>query len=136
MFQPKGNESFFIDVSVYKNVGDQKKGLGYGSYTTTKYDSAYRAIFIDINSLDSTATPDSMVISCNISSYLHEGSVFYLDDLEFSIALISAADNDITISGEKDTLRWMGENERINLLYSVDNGNTFETIVTNFSCRF
>ena len=132
MFQPKGNESFFIDVSVYKNVGDQKKGLGYGSYTTTKYDSAYRAIFIDINYLDSTATPDSMVISCNISGSLHEGSVFYLDDLEFSIALISPADNDIIISGEKDTLRWMGGNKRINLLYSVDNGNTFETIVTNF----
>ena len=48
MFQPKGDESFFIDLAVYINIGGQKKGLGYGSYTTTKYDSAYRPIFIDM----------------------------------------------------------------------------------------
>ena len=77
-----------------------------------------------------------MVISCNInaigSASLTEGSVFYLDDLEFSVTLISPVDNDIIISGEKDTIRWSGGNKKITLLYSIDDGNTFKTIVTNF----
>lgn len=133
-FLPKGGDLFGLNVGLLKN----NKPIGAGGYGYSKTDTAYHEFAVPISYTNSTAIPDRITINFEItgpdgnSAMGHEGSTFYVDDIS-AISLTKPIANDIIISGEKDTIKWItGGAENINLDYSLDEGNSWQNIVSNY----
>jgi hypothetical protein len=59
--------------------------------------------------------------------------VFYIDNLSLDLLeILIPNENELVIAGEKDTIIWETSAENINLLYSLDEGNSFTNIVSNY----
>ena len=94
--------------------------------------------------LDTVTTPTSMQIIFLIGptggTETHVGSVFYIDDFP-KMSLIKppgepeelGTENLVYIAGETDTIKWDGGGAlNVDIKYSVDNGATYQQIVSNY----
>lgn len=134
LFQPIGETTTFsVNVYLTKWIGNETKIVGSGGFTVFNnflLDSIYTGFDAQIN-YTLPDNPDTVAISFSVLGSI--GSVFYLDDISFtSIDIIKPEENETIIAGEKDTIKWAAAPENINILYSLDEGNTFTTIESNY----
>lgn len=89
-YLPVNNDSFFIQISTFKN-GDF---VGDGTYSSKATQNTYAKISIPITYQDTNSIPDSANIIMYASSFMQvsEGTKLYIDDLSFSNAASKVED--------------------------------------------
>ncbi len=89
-YLPVNNDSFFIQISTFKN-GDF---VGDGTYSSKATQNTYAKISIPINYQDTNSIPDSANIVMYASNFMQvsEGTKLYIDDLSFSNAVSKVED--------------------------------------------
>ena len=125
-----------------------------GITITSSTGSEYKELILDLFYSDTLTTPSSILLIFQIGPpegqlFASAGSSFYLDDFP-SILLIKPSDERnassvslqkasefteqiVFISGETDTIKWKGFGAlNVDLDYSLDNGNSYSTIVNNY----
>ncbi len=138
IYKPVGEGGGF-SATVYLSRWDFSKGervvVGTGGFLifntffldTTKYTEHVSAMnyFYDED-------PDTIIISFGLLDN-DVGTEFYLDDISLSFMQItSPSENDVIISGEKDTIKWDAGTGNIKIMYSLDNGNSYTTIENSY----
>ena len=125
-----------------------------GKTITASTGSDYKELILDFFYSDTLTTPSSILLVFQIGPpegqlFASAGSTFYLDDFP-SILLIKPSDERnvpsvplqkdsefteqlVFISGETDTIKWKGFGTlNIDIDYSLDNGNSYTTIINNY----
>ena len=135
IFEPVGSsDRLSIGVYLTKWNGTDHVVVGWGSRNianTASLDTVYTAFDVSIFYLYPDI-PDTISISFSIDSNV-EGGVYYIDNLSLDfLEILIPNENELVISGEKDTIIWETSAENINLLYSLDEGTSFTNIVSNY----
>ena len=137
IYKPVGEGGAFT-ASIYLTRWDISQGErvvvgtgGFFIFNTVFLDSTY-AENVSPMTYYLDEDPDTIVISFSLFSN-EVGSEFYLDDISLSfMQLVRPSNDDVIIAGEKDTIEWDAGSGNINILYSLDDGNSYTTIVSNY----
>jgi len=140
-FNPVGGDAFRILILLFNETN--LIGIG-GRNISTPTGPDYQEMVIDIVYSDTVTIPNRMQFSFDIVPIVisqgNLGSWFYIDDFP-TMSLIKPPDepenagtgNLVFIAGETDTIKWnSGGALNVNIEYSVDNGATYQQIVSNF----
>jgi len=116
----------------------------------TKHNSTgdgWHELIMDLNYIDTVTTPNKIAFNFQIipqvgTNQTHLGSEFYIDDFPKMTLIKPPGDEEplesgteqiVFIAGEKDTIKWnAGGALNVDIKYSVDNGATYNQIVSNY----
>ena len=114
-------------------VNNRHFPVGLGSLDIpipSSFDTVYNEFSVPIRYLTEDI-PDTISIDFELSGEV--GSVVYIDDISLSyIQLIRPEKDDVIIAGENDTIEWDADSENIEIMYSLDDGNSYTTIESKY----
>jgi hypothetical protein len=132
-FTSVGGDKFVVIVTLQRGAGNPVAlgKLEVGSSTGP----GYHKFKVDLHYVNNSV-PTDMIIFIATSAYLtgqaHVGTEFIVDDIS-PVEITKPNPGDIIISGERDTINWEdGAVSSVDLDYSLNNGETYNNIITSY----